>query len=175
MVLSAIESIGHDCGVIRGASDFFVTPAVPAGSGPDFLNAAIVLATVLEPRALLKALHRIEAAHGRQRRQRWAPRSLDLDLLAMDGCILPDRPGFLAWRDLPADRQGAEAPDTLVLPHPRLQDRAFVLVPLAQALDRARCIWRHPLSGDSVEEMVARLPKSDRDGIRPLQQRRNGA
>lgn len=168
MLQSAIAGIRRDCGVIRGVSDFFVTPAVPSGSGPDFLNAAVVLATGEAPLTLLKALHAIETAHGRTRRQRWAPRSLDLDLLAIDGCVLPDLTGFLAWRDLPPERQGDAAPPGLVLPHPRLQDRAFVLVPLAQALERAACSWRHPVSGETVDEMLMLLPKTERDAIKPL-------
>ena len=80
--------------------------------GPDFLNAVAAVDTRLAPAALLAALQAIEQAHGRQRSHRNAPRTLDLDLLAWGACV-SDAPG-------------------LILPHPRLHLRAFVLVPLAE-------------------------------------------
>ena len=81
-------------------------------AGPDYLNAVVELRTALEPDALLVELQRIEALHGRERSYPNAPRTLDLDLLA--------------YGDL---RQSTPA---LTLPHPRLHERAFVLVPLAE-------------------------------------------
>jgi len=81
-------------------------------TGPDYLNAVVELRTSLAPHALLGELQRIEAAHGRERSHRNAPRTLDLDLL------------------LYADRRIAT--DELTLPHPRLHERAFVLLPLAE-------------------------------------------
>lgn len=80
--------------------------------GPDFLNAVVELATTLEPEPLLAALHGIEAAHGRQRPYLNAPRTLDLDLLLYGQRVLQGGP--------------------VLLPHPRLQLRAFVLEPLLQ-------------------------------------------
>ena len=68
------------------------------------------------------------------------------------------------WQELPAAEQATLAPDQLNLPHPRLQDRAFVLVPL---LDVAPD-WRHPLSGRSVAEMLASLPDSEIAEVKPL-------
>ncbi len=92
-------------------------------SGPDFLNAVVELETRLEPEPLLAALHDIEAAQGRQRPYRNAPRTLDLDLLLY---------GQRVWGS-----------DTLQLPHPRLHERAFVLEPLLQLAPGLR----HPLLG----------------------------
>ncbi|HXG28611.1 MAG TPA: 2-amino-4-hydroxy-6-hydroxymethyldihydropteridine diphosphokinase [Nevskiales bacterium] len=77
---------------------------------PDFCNAVALLKTGLSPRELLQALQALEAAHGRRRGARWAPRSLDLDLLVHGDTVL-DEPG-------------------LKLPHPRLAERNFVLYPL---------------------------------------------
>ena len=81
-------------------------------TGPDFLNAVACLETALAPLALLDALQAIEQAHGRERPYHHAPRTLDLDLLLMEG---------RSWSD-----------ERLSLPHPRLHQRAFVLRPLLE-------------------------------------------
>ena len=65
---------------------------------------------------------------------------------------------------MPADRQKTEAPEELILPHPRLQDRAFVLVPMADVAPD----WRHPVLGETVTEMVAALPSEDVASVTPL-------
>ena len=82
----------------------------------------------------------------------------------MGGTVLPDRQTYAEWRDLPLERQMREAPDTLILPHPRMQDRAFVLVPLADIAPG----WRHPVSGRTVAQMLADLPDERRDEVRAL-------
>ncbi len=113
----------------------------------------------------LAALHRIEAAFGRDRAGRWAPRRLDIDLIAMGDAVRPDRATQALWRDLPPERQAREAPGALILPHPRMQDRPFVLVPMAEVAPD----WRHPLTGLTVREMLSRLPDGATEGIRTLE------
>ena len=78
--------------------------------------------------------------------------------------VLPDAATQARWRDLPLAEQMRRAPETLVLPHPRLHERAFVLVPLLDIAPQ----WRHPLLGRSVAEMVAALPRAERDAVVPL-------
>lgn len=149
---------------LRAVSRFFRTPAFPPGAGPDYVNAAAALRTALPPKALLEALHEIEAGLGRVRDQRWGARTLDLDLLAMDDMVLPDAATQAEWRGLEPERQRVQAPDHLILPHPRLQDRAFVLVPLAEIAPQ----WRHPATGQSVAAMLAARPAADKAAIRPV-------
>ena len=145
-------------------SRFFQTPCFPAGAGPDYINAAARLKTDLPAHEVLARLHAVEAQFGRARTTRWAGRTLDLDLLALGDAVLPDAAGWQHWVDLAPDQQGKIAPDQLILPHPRLQDRAFVLVPLAEIAPD----WRHPMRGQTVLQMLQARPQSEIDTIRPV-------
>ncbi|KEJ90999.1 2-amino-4-hydroxy-6-hydroxymethyldihydropteridine pyrophosphokinase [Sulfitobacter donghicola DSW-25 = KCTC 12864 = JCM 14565] len=147
--------------VIRNRSRFFQTPAFPAGAGPDFVNAAAVLETSIAPAEILAQLHSVEAKLGRQRVQRWGARTLDLDLIAVGGLVLPDAETYQYWCELPMEAQKTTTPQELILPHPRLADRAFVLVPL---LDVAPD-WCHPITGKSVQQMHDSLPVTLRDEV----------
>lgn len=145
-------------------SRLYTTPCFPAGAGPDYVNAAAVFQSEMPPGEILAILHRIEARHGRQRLSRWAGRTLDLDLLACGDAVLPDIQTYRYWRDLAGRAQAQQAPERLVLPHPRMQDRGFVLVPLAEIAPE----WVHPVLGLSVAEMLAALPPEALAGISPL-------
>lgn len=142
----------------------FRTPAWPPGSGPDFVNAVLLIRTPLPPVRLLERLHAIEARAGRVRGVRWGARVLDIDLLASGGRVRPNPAIQTWWRRLCPARQAREAPHALVLPHPRLQDRGFVLMPLTEV---ARG-WRHPVTGRRVAQMAARLGAAERARIRPI-------
>lgn len=124
--------------VIR-RSRFYRSAPVPPADQPWFVNAVVAVATMLTPEMLLALLHRIEVRFGRKRLYPNAARTLDLDLLAYDD-LLRDRP---------------EGP---ILPHPRLYERAFVLLPLVEVAPG----WRHPRLGCTVEALIVRLPQGQK-------------
>ncbi|WIV51035.1 2-amino-4-hydroxy-6-hydroxymethyldihydropteridine diphosphokinase [Marivivens sp. LCG002] len=160
----AISAISERLCFVDVTSSFYQTPCFPAGAGPDYVNAVIAVRSDLEPRDLLTGLHLIEADFGRVREVRWGQRTLDLDLVATEGCVLPDVETVRTWIDLPMERQMSEAPSELLLPHPRLQDRAFVLVPWAEIAPD----WRHPILGLTVTEMLDALSESEKAEIRAI-------
>lgn len=145
-------------------SRFFRTPCFPPGAGPDYVNAAAVLRFEGGPGEVLDCLHATEADFGRERVRRWGRRTLDLDLIAQGEQVLPDSATHDLWRGLPPERQIEHTPEQLILPHPRLQDRAFVLVPLADVAPD----WRHPILGKTVREMLLALPPEALAEVVPL-------
>ena len=160
--LAALEVRGF---VIRARSRYFNTPAFPAGSGPDFVNAVAVFEAPFDAAGALVQMHEVEAGFGRARALRWGARTLDLDLIAMGDSVFPDAQMHQYWRDLPLEAQKTQTPQELVLPHPRLAERAFVLVPL---LDVAPD-WRHPVTGASVRQMHDALSEVSRKEVVALQ------
>ncbi|MFN7223413.1 MAG: 2-amino-4-hydroxy-6-hydroxymethyldihydropteridine diphosphokinase [Paracoccaceae bacterium] len=163
------EAMGalHDHGaILKVKSRLFKTPCFPKGAGPDYVNAAALLEVRddMGPYDLLSRLHEVESRFGRRRETRWGMRTLDIDLLAMGVLVLPDAASHARWRDLSLHDQTQLSPDQLILPHPRMQDRAFVLVPLADIAPD----WVHPVLQRSVVQMLADLPLSDRIEVRPI-------
>lgn len=104
----------------------------------DFLNGCVLLDTSLTPAELMNELRKIEAQHGRQRRVRWAARTLDLDLLLYGEQVIEEN-----------DRE----PHHLQIPHPRMTFRPFVIGPAAEVAPQ----HRHPLLGATIAELNARL------------------
>ena len=118
-------------------SRWYESEPVPVSDQPWFVNGVVEVETGLEPEALLALLHRVEAAFGRIRRVRNEARALDLDLLAYGERVMAGQPE---------------------LPHPRLQERAFVLLPLAEIAPA----WRHPILGETAAVLAGKLPPGQR-------------
>lgn len=137
VILGALGALGR-VGTVTARSRLYVSPAWPDPRDPDFLNAVAAFETALPPAGLLAALHAIEAGFGRRRSAPNAPRTLDLDLIDYNGLILR-----------------GEGDPPITLPHPRMQDRDFVLAPLAEVAPG----WVHPVSGKGVQTLLAAIAK----------------
>lgn len=135
------------------------SPAFPPGSGPEFVNGAALVETTLSASDLLSRLHDVEAEMGRVRRVRWGPRVCDIDLIAYGDLVAPD--SETVSRLMQTDATAGVAPDQMILPHPRMHERAFVLAPLADVAPD----WRHPVTKLTVGEMLASLPQAARDDV----------
>ena len=132
---AALAALAAEGVTVERLSPWYRSAPVPAvDDQPWYVNGVAAVTTALAPEALHALLHRIEQRFGRVRRARNEPRVLDLDLLDYDGQV---RPGERA-----------------VLPHPRLHERAFVLLPLRDVAPG----WRHPTLGRAVDELIAALP-----------------
>jgi 2-amino-4-hydroxy-6-hydroxymethyldihydropteridine diphosphokinase len=120
---------------LRACSGIWRTAAWPPSDQPDYFNAVVALdAGGWSPQALYEVLRATEASYGRERREKWASRTLDLDIVAI---------GAIAGNF-----------DGIVLPHPHMHERAFVLAPMAEIAPD----WRHPERDRTVTELLAVLP-----------------
>ena len=139
--LAAIEQAGV---AVIARSSVWQTAAWPPGADqPDYYNAVVMAeAGAHTPSSLYDLLREIEIGFGRERRARWASRTLDLDLLALGDAV-----GVF---------------DGIELPHPRMQERAFVLAPLAEVAPA----WRHPVSMATAAQLLSHLPEQ---GCWPLE------
>lgn len=129
--LDELPNIGIN--VLR-RSQWYLSEPVPVSDQPWFVNGVIAASIELGPEALLDRLLGLETRFGRVRGERDAARTLDLDLLDYDGRLC--------------------ATQRLVLPHPRLHERRFVLTPLCEVAPQ----WRHPRLSSTAEQLLARLP-----------------
>ena len=164
LILRSISELSEHDLRVTAVSRLFRTPCFPKGTGADFVNAAVMIKTSLMPVQLLSELHNLEARAGRVRKIRWGSRTLDIDLLSYGDLILPDIGTFYSWHDLALSLQPKRTPRQLILPHPRMQERAFVLGPLMDIAPN----WNHPVLGKTVAEMFQALTDKDRQELRVI-------
>ncbi len=134
---AAIQTLAQASGITLQAQSSWYKTAPIGPPQPDYLNGCALLQVQLTPQELLEVVLRIEKQFGRVRRERWGPRTLDIDLLLFDDLII-------------------ETPN-LQIPHPRMRERAFVLIPLAEIAPD----WLDPVSGLAIAQLVKRLDCSD--------------
>lgn len=160
----ALKTLGAAPNFSATSSRIFRSPAFPSQKDPEFVNAAARVLSPLPPNKFLMYIHEMESRCGRERSHRWAPRTLDVDILACDGVILPDSKTLHTWMAMGLAEQQIAMPAELLLPHPRLHQRGFVLLPLQDVAGD----WRHPILGKNVTEMIADLTEAAQAGIVPL-------
>ena len=132
-VQHAMQALNRDGLKLVGASRLLLTAPFGKPNQPPFVNAVARIETHLPPLSLLQKLHAIERTAGRRRATRWGPRTLDLDIVDYHGLI--------------------RLSGKLILPHPGIPERIFVLKPIAELVEG----WRHPASRLSAQEMLLRL------------------
>jgi 2-amino-4-hydroxy-6-hydroxymethyldihydropteridine diphosphokinase len=126
-------------------SSLWRSPAWPPSAQADYYNAVVALdMRGHSPQALYALLRAVEAGFGRERRERWAARTLDLDIVAVEG---------LYGRF-----------DGIELPHPRMHERAFVLAPLGEIAPD----WRHPVLGRSLQALLEEIPEKAIERVGPF-------
>lgn len=134
---AAVDALLTDkkCRVLR-VSDWVETTPYGGVEQADYLNGALALETLYTPEELLEKLHEIEKAEARERKERWGPRTLDLDILLYEGTVMDT--------------------DQLTIPHRDMCNRDFVLKPLAQIAPYER----HPVVGKAIVELLAEVEKN---------------
>lgn len=134
---TALEVLAQTPGIVLAAkSSWYKTKAIGPPQ-PDYLNGCAILQVKMTPQDLLTTLLAIEQQFGRVRTEYWGPRTLDLDLLLYDDWILNE--------------------PNLQIPHPRMYERGFVLVPLAEIAPN----WREPVHGRLIQNLLQELDTSD--------------
>jgi 2-amino-4-hydroxy-6-hydroxymethyldihydropteridine diphosphokinase len=137
ILFSAIDALAQTPGIrVQSKSNWYRTPAVGPPQ-PDYLNGCALLQVEIIPELLLEILLKIENNFGRQRNERWGPRTLDLDILLYENRIIETA--------------------KLQIPHPRMRERAFVLVPLAEIAPN----WIEPVSVRTIKELLKDVDCSD--------------
>lgn len=131
----------EDC-VVERVSELISTKPYGVEEQPDFLNGMIEMRTLLYPEELLNTLHEAEQGAKRERKIHWGPRTLDLDIIFYDDCVVDK--------------------EMLQIPHPDMANREFVLEPLAEL---APCL-RHPLTGKTVQQMLEELIRHQKDQVK---------
>lgn len=130
---AALKILDNSPGIaVKSTSSWYKTAPVGPPQ-PDYINGCAILEVQLEPQKLLETLLAIELTFGRVRLERWGPRIIDLDLILFEDLILKT--------------------STLELPHPRMQERAFVLVPLAEIAPQ----WIEPITGKAIAQLLENI------------------
>lgn len=149
---------------ISAKSRFFESPAFPDKDNPKFINCVITAIFFGSPAELLSEVNEVEKELGRVRDERWGIRTCDLDIITIDNLVLPNLLDFNYWANISLNKQLVETPKELIIPHPRLQDRAFVLKPLLDIVKK----WKHPVFEKTALELLNNLPNWLKDSVKEI-------
>lgn len=185
-IQDAMTALVRDAGKIRKKSSLYKTEPVGKKNQPWFLNQCVKITTELPPEKFLKVCQNIEKSLGRERRVKWGPRTIDIDILFWGKTTFSptyarlsrsassdSRPLFLLRSGLGPTRPKPSLikQHNLIIPHPRLHQRRFVLVPLAQIAPN----FRHPILKKTVKELLKECRDSSRVVIASAARPRLGA
>ena len=170
--LSRLEVINSALGyfsqfniILIKVSSFWESRSYPDKSQPNFINAVSEVHSELNPYQILHELKTIEKKMGRKNITRWENRVLDLDIIGAGSVILPNNFVFNKWLQMPLQKQIKNQPDELILPHPRIQDRLFVLKPLNEVDPH----WRHPVLNKTPLELINRKSWGEENFLKKIE------
>lgn len=163
-LINVFDAMQLESLIILKKSKLYSSVAFPNPEKPSYVNGCVAIEVDCDARAVLDILKNIEIKMGRQPNLRWDSRVCDLDLLSFGNMVMPNNEIFEYWYKMPLNRQIIEKPNELLLPHPRIQDRAFVLKPL---MDFASD-WMHPVLNLTVRQMFNFLSQDERDSVKPI-------
>ena len=157
--IDALQDVALDAIKVSG---FYQTAPVPTTDQPDFINCVVAGETVHNALEMLDICQSIEMSFGRDRAARWGARTLDIDIIGHDQQIYPS---VAAWRAVAENMAaGTEMPE-LVLPHPFMHQRAFVLRPLCDLAPE----WWHPVLRRTVADLLSVQHEQERTSVVPLE------
>ena len=148
--------------ILIKVSSFWESRSYPDKSQPNFINAVSEVHSELNPYQILHELKNIEKKMGRKNKTRWGSRILDLDIIGSGSIILPNNFEFNKWLKMPLKKQIKIQPDELILPHPRIQDRLFVLRPLNEVDPD----WVHPIFNKTPLALIKRKSWNEEDFLK---------
>ena len=152
-----IESIKSEPTIeLMSQSKWYESESFPDNSKPKFVNVGIKIISNLNAYQILKIIDLIEKGFGRIRKSRWDSRVCDIDIIYCNKKIIPNRNILEKWMTMKIEEQLVATPHTLILPHPRIQDRLFFLYPLNQLSPN----WRHPILGKTAKEILDSIPQN---------------
>lgn len=159
VLAAALQEMQSRGVVIEALSPFYKTAPVPKSDQPWFVNAVAAIKTDLSAADLLQLLHDIEESLGRERRIRWEARIVDLDIIAYKNQISPSK---ALWPNSPKEENlKGVGPGGLIIPHPRLHERLFVLVPLRDICPD----WVHPVLNKTATALAKAVEKDTEQSL----------
>jgi len=153
----------HEINVIAKSS-FWHSSAYPNKLDPPFINSVVEVSTKKEPLELLIILKEIETFLGRKTTSRWSSRTCDIDIISIGQETIPNLRTALLWMNNEEAKKGISTPDQLIIPHPRMHERSFVLGPLNEISQT----WMHPVLQKTSKELWESLSDHDKIESYPL-------
>lgn len=152
-----IKKLQENDVIIEKKSSWYQSKAFPNPLDPPFVNRCLKVLTLLKPLDFLDLISNIETELGRKRKKRWESRVCDIDILSNNQKILPNLDKFNYWYKMELYNQIVIKPKELIIPHPRIQDRDFVLIPFCEIEEN----WIHPVFDKKIKLLLKEFKKNN--------------